>query len=1089
MEFPVHSYWILLVCFIPVVTAVDDPTIVCDQTYYVEVGTQAIVSCEYDHSFLAVRWYFDGAEISFLRIDGTSKSGSGIENGEFDIGDDGSMIITEVELKHEGMYTISVLHQSGTVSSKEIMVYAMVLLDKVDVTNCRRSSNELCTKIPSLQRERTLLCVAKDSRPPVEIVWKTTFENEQVISSPPDYNVDMDPSSLLYTSSSSLQYEGNLFTLEYFTCQVNGVAAKDVHNASLLLEGKGDFTQHTENIQYVLKGSSFQFLCPPNPFQFALLKVTYSSGIENLLVTSHPGDGGGQCLDDAKCHVQRDGLITIDNMSFEDEGSYECAHGDGMDSYMHVIRLKVVVPPSPHMTVIEGCNHKEHCRMSAFTFGTLTCSLFESRPAVNLSFEIAEASGNDISIITSENQVVADGIGTYSTTLRVEYQIERCGKPIEITCKTESTAHPQIKFSKAYLDTDALHCNDKQNATLIILVVLFLVVILLVVIVLVAIVVKRKEGESKNNDLQNSKKNRNQENTTPEHGKDSKENVEKQSLLPDEKITEQQSALEKTESQVVDEVGSQNIGSKEENEEKKSLLSDEKKSDQEAEEATRIEEQTSDRKEHKDIITEEDNGNVVNKEKVELSNVKSSQVESNSQKEEKVKIPDVVAKEAGEALRIEEQTSDRQEHKGISTEQDKANGVKKELVELDNVKSSQVERNTQKEEKFKSPDLVAKDYNEMQKTPRADAMDEREVNKEEQMRPTTAAGDEIKGADNKGSSKPPTEKQNPEKHNNEDDKPVVFQKVNKPQGSREKDQSSDNDKDENQTSEDQLSTDNFTEIFQENLRNGEISMEDFVIALQNSLKIKQILLPKFIELLEGALDEKSLSTSALTDTLKESLKKGKITETAFVTSLQTLFTKEKLSMDEFTKVLKESITEKLVQAETSVPSLQSLQRSSQIPVPVFIDLLKCLVDNKLWSSKNLVDTLTKICKENLMSEKDFIVELNNLYMKNQIMFRIFIDALEQSVNQKLISVDLFAHYFRLHLNNGEWNKKEWVWLVYRLSEKQCIKNDLKLEFLNLVVEKYQMSEQGIKKILQESKIQSEERKQFISGVKFPEKKK
>lgn len=266
-------------------------------------------------------------------------------------------------------------------------------------------------------------------------------------------------------------------------------------------------------------------------------------------------------------------------------------------------------------------------------------------------------------------------------------------------------------------------------------------------------------------------------------------------------------------------------------------------------------------------------------------------------------------------------------------------------------------------------------------------------------------------------------------------------------------------------------------------------MEDFVIALQNSLKIKQILLPKFIELLEGALDEKSLSTSALTDTLKESLKKGKITETAFVTSLQTLFTKEKLSMDEFTKVLKESITEKLVQAETSVPSLQSLQRSSQIPVPVFIDLLKCLVDNKLWSSKNLVDTLTKICKENLMSEKDFIVELNNLYMKNQIMFRIFIDALEQSVNQKLISVDLFAHYFRLHLNNGEWNKKEWVWLVYRLSEKQCIKNDLKLEFLNLVVEKYQMSEQGIKKILQESKIQSEERKQFISGVKFPEKKK
>lgn len=99
--------------------------VICQGIYKVVLHERAAVSCTYDSSFHTVRWYRYGSDESLLRIDGQKKSGSGFTSGEFDIEADGTMIITEVDIKHEGNYTISVLGVDGRGTRQELQIYVI----------------------------------------------------------------------------------------------------------------------------------------------------------------------------------------------------------------------------------------------------------------------------------------------------------------------------------------------------------------------------------------------------------------------------------------------------------------------------------------------------------------------------------------------------------------------------------------------------------------------------------------------------------------------------------------------------------------------------------------------------------------------------------------------------------------------------------------------------------------------------------------------------------------------------------------------------------------------------------------------------
>lgn len=97
--------------------------VACQENYYIHRYSSANISCDHDTSFYTVRWYFNDNEVSFLLIDGGSKGGSGYESGEYDITEEGVMIIKRAEAKHEGSYKIVVLGKGGLGGSQTMMVY------------------------------------------------------------------------------------------------------------------------------------------------------------------------------------------------------------------------------------------------------------------------------------------------------------------------------------------------------------------------------------------------------------------------------------------------------------------------------------------------------------------------------------------------------------------------------------------------------------------------------------------------------------------------------------------------------------------------------------------------------------------------------------------------------------------------------------------------------------------------------------------------------------------------------------------------------------------------------------------------------
>lgn len=81
----------------------------CDSPQYLEIGTSGVIECEFNEDFSTINWYYklDITEgpptISYTNEE---KQGKGYKSGEFDIQEDGSLIINNVTIEHETTFTV-----------------------------------------------------------------------------------------------------------------------------------------------------------------------------------------------------------------------------------------------------------------------------------------------------------------------------------------------------------------------------------------------------------------------------------------------------------------------------------------------------------------------------------------------------------------------------------------------------------------------------------------------------------------------------------------------------------------------------------------------------------------------------------------------------------------------------------------------------------------------------------------------------------------------------------------------------------------------------------------------------------------------
>lgn len=109
-------------CFIPTEMLYAVPE--CPLKQYIGIGTMGLVQCSFNESFLAVTWYNVNERRPILLYKDGVKSGDGYHSGEFDIHPNGSLVINNVGVEHESVYSVSkAISASEPTVSYAISVY------------------------------------------------------------------------------------------------------------------------------------------------------------------------------------------------------------------------------------------------------------------------------------------------------------------------------------------------------------------------------------------------------------------------------------------------------------------------------------------------------------------------------------------------------------------------------------------------------------------------------------------------------------------------------------------------------------------------------------------------------------------------------------------------------------------------------------------------------------------------------------------------------------------------------------------------------------------------------------------------------
>lgn len=208
-----------------------------------------------------------------------------------------------------------------TVLLASLSFYILVPIKALTILNCPLSKSEVC--INEDMQQTFLVCAAKDFWPVINLQWlhiSLKGPTPVLTNSTTTFN----ESSLLYSSTSTLEYFPESFSYQYFTCIATGTAAHKVSNNSIIIEGTIPFEEAPPEHVHVKSGSDLKLNCPLYNLPFGQLKVKYRNGTNKVINTIN-----SYCENNGACADSDSRVTLLKNVDFVDEGSYQCISSNG----------------------------------------------------------------------------------------------------------------------------------------------------------------------------------------------------------------------------------------------------------------------------------------------------------------------------------------------------------------------------------------------------------------------------------------------------------------------------------------------------------------------------------------------------------------------------------------------------------------------------------------------------------------------------------------------------------------------------------------------------------------------------------------
>ncbi|KAJ8018902.1 NLR family CARD domain-containing protein 4 [Holothuria leucospilota] len=415
----------------------------CDSPQYLELRRPATIHCTFQEGFYSVLWYNTSVYIKsdpIIRYSDLLKSGYGYESGEFDVYSNGSLIIKNVSVRHEGIYTAAYLHnslQNPIITQIRVVVMAKPDISFPHIFNCGNNSTVCYYKGDSPVR-----CSIQDVRPNITLAWMArTLNEDKVILND------------VVATRGTIGYTFRVTTTDFFhyspllallVCKASSrLNVLQKYESMILVENPSlNFSSTKRTQRYVERGSMLELTCTYDATAFVIWKkaTTFDgSQHEDLLYSIFVGEKHSEVYVD-NINVDGNGSLIVYQVDVKHEGIYFCVFGNGLTNGWITYDVKVRVPPVPAYPVVEGCDHQKYCVIEASHEGSLTCLVKGIRPRVELKWKTFRKSEAElISFTNHESTIQSDG-ETFDVSQKASYYIkDKSRDRLTIECGTSES--------------------------------------------------------------------------------------------------------------------------------------------------------------------------------------------------------------------------------------------------------------------------------------------------------------------------------------------------------------------------------------------------------------------------------------------------------------------------------------------------------------------------------------------------------------------------------------------------------------------------------------------------------------------------
>ncbi|KAJ8018960.1 NLR family CARD domain-containing protein 4 [Holothuria leucospilota] len=439
----------------------------CFSPQYVTMGSVGIIQCAFSEDVDTVFWYNTTDLLNsdtIITLQDAVKDGSGLDSGEFDIEPNGSLIINNVSLKHEGTYTVIKL-DSPTSTPVTYTISVVVLaktFDRQPIIKACGSKSDMCFQ--TFQRNSEIVCTVRDARTAIPVKWMVrTADGDRNISS-----------ALVITNETHTYFTSRVTATDPFVyseilsllvCKADGPPGLLEKNESLvLLQNSHETLMNVKpKTMFVEQDSKIQLHCTYSNISYVVWQVNQSPEVafKTIAYAVYAGETFTHIIYE-NYRLQQTSLV-VDRIGIEDAGTYKCISGNGYEDDVIAYDLQVYVFPDPGYVAVDGCDHQQYCVLEVQSQGNLTCRLRKIHPQVDLDItQVIEQSSNSLSFY-DKSITTTESRGTFDVVLKTKYRYSGAAwSRLTVNCEVVGVNIDALHLATTF---DLLFINGVESTT------------------------------------------------------------------------------------------------------------------------------------------------------------------------------------------------------------------------------------------------------------------------------------------------------------------------------------------------------------------------------------------------------------------------------------------------------------------------------------------------------------------------------------------------------------------------------------------------------------------------------------------------